>query len=126
MRGLVPLDQWAVLQQIELAACPCVITEHRAQCFRDPATGRIVQAAWPAEVAAAGLLGPRFTALIAYLKSVCHASFSTIRKFCRDVLGVTISRGQLARVLHKVLAGPARAARGTAGAPAQSETAQRR
>lgn len=100
--GLVPLQQWAVLQQIELAKCPCIITEHRAQCFRDPATGRMVQAAWPAEVAAAGLVGPRLTALIAYLKSVCHASFSTIRKFCRDVLGVTISRGQLAKVLHKV------------------------
>ena len=100
--GWEPLDQWAVLQQIELAEYPCLITEHRAQRFRDPATGRIVQAAWPAEVAAAGLVGPRLTALIAYLKSVCHASFSTIRKFCRDVLGVTISRGQLARVLHKV------------------------
>jgi transposase len=100
--ALEPLDQWAVLQQIELAECPCVITEHRARRFRDPATGRIVQAAWPREVEAAGLLGPRLTALIAYLKSVCHASFSTIRKFCRDVLRVTISRGQLAKVLHKV------------------------
>ena len=100
--ALVPLKQWAVLQQIELAEKPCVITEHRAQLFRDPATGRIVQAAWPREVEAAGLMGPRLTALIAYLKSVCHASFSTIRKFCRDVLGVTISRGQLAKVLHKM------------------------
>ena len=100
--ALEPLNQWTVLQQIELAECPCVITEHRAQRFRDPATGRIVQAAWPREVESAGLVGPRLTALIAYLKSVCHASFSTIRKFCRDVLGVTISRGQLARVLHKV------------------------
>jgi transposase len=100
--GLEPLAQWAVLQQIELAEKPCLITEHRAQRFRDPATGRIVPAAWPAQVAAAGLVGPRLTALIAYLKSVCHASFTTIHKFCRDVLGVTISRGQLARVLHKV------------------------
>jgi transposase len=100
--ALVPLNQWAVLQQIDLAEQPCVITEHRAQLFRDPATGRIVQAAWPREVEAAGLVGPRLTALIAYLKSVGHLSFSTIRKFCRDVLGVTISRGQLAKVLHKV------------------------
>jgi transposase len=100
--GLVPLNQWAVLQQIDLAEKPCRVTEHRAQRFRDPATGRIVQAAWPREVEAAGLVGPRLTALIAYLKSVCHASFSTIRKFCCDVLGATISRGQLAKVLTKV------------------------
>jgi transposase len=100
--GLVPLNQWAVLQQIDLAENPCVITEHRAQRFRDPATGRIVPAAWPREVEAAGLVGPRLTALIAYLKSVCHTSFSTIRKFCREVLGATISRGQLAKVLDKV------------------------
>src|ERR1035437_9312966 len=100
--ALEPLAQWAVLQQIELAECPCLITEYRAQRFRDPATGRIVQAVWPAQVESAGLVGPRMTALIAYLKSVCHASFTTIQKFCRDVLGVTISRGQLARALHKV------------------------
>ncbi len=99
---LEPLDQWAVLQQIDLAVKPCVITEHRARRYRDPATGRIVQEPFPLEVEAAGLIGPRLTALIAYLKSVCHASFSTIRKFCRDVLGATISRGQLARVIHKV------------------------
>jgi len=101
---LEPLDQWAVLQQIELAAQPCLVTEHRARQYRDPATGRIVQAPFPPEVQAAGLVGPRLSALIAYLKSVCHASFSTIRKFLRDVLQVTLSRGQLARVMQKVSA----------------------
>jgi len=29
---------------------------------------------------------PRLTTVIAYLKGVCHASFSTIRKFVRDVI----------------------------------------
>jgi hypothetical protein len=42
------------------------------------------------------------TALVAYLKGVGHASFSTIRKFLRDVAQVTISRGQLAKVIAKV------------------------
>lgn len=102
--GLEPLDQWVVLQQIELAAKPCVITEHRARQYRDPATGRIVSAVFPPEVQAAGLVGPRLSSLIACLKTVCHASFSTIRKFLCDVLGVTISRGQLARVIQKVTA----------------------
>ena len=42
------------------------------------------------------------TTLIAYLKGVCHASFSTIRKFLRDVVHVTISRGQLSAIIGKV------------------------
>jgi transposase len=42
------------------------------------------------------------TTLIAYLKGVCHASFSTIRKFIRDVIGLTISRGQLSAIIGKV------------------------
>jgi len=42
------------------------------------------------------------TALIAYLKGACHASFSTIHKFLRDVMGVTISCGQLAKLVQKV------------------------
>jgi hypothetical protein len=41
------------------------------------------------------------TTLVAYLKGVCHASFSTIRKFLRDVVGVTVSRGYLVKVIAK-------------------------
>ena len=43
-------------------------------------------AAIPPAIEAAGLLGPRLTALVAYQKSAGHASFSTIRTFLRDVL----------------------------------------
>jgi transposase len=32
----------------------------------------------------------------------CHASFSTVRKFLRDVLGVTISRGHLVTIIGTV------------------------
>jgi transposase len=56
----------------------------------------------PAVVASGGLTGPRLTTLIAYLKGACHASYSTIRKFLRDVVRVTVSRGQLAKVVGKV------------------------
>jgi transposase len=58
----------------------------------------------PDEVTRAGLVGPRLTALVAFLKGACHASFSTVRKFLRDVVGVTISRGQLAKLVQKVSA----------------------
>ena len=56
----------------------------------------------PGHIEKGGLVGPRLTALIAYLKGVCHASFSTVRLFLRDVVRVTISRGQLAKVIAKV------------------------
>jgi transposase len=56
----------------------------------------------PEAVVKAGLFGPRLTALVAFMKGVCHASFSTIRKFLRDVARVTISRGYLAKLIGKV------------------------
>jgi transposase len=58
----------------------------------------------PSPIETGGLVGPKLTTLIAYLKGVCHASYSTVRKFLRDVVGVKISRGQLAKVLTKVSA----------------------
>ena len=42
----------------------------------------------PARVEAGGLLGPHLTTLVAYLKGVCHASYSTARLFLRDVVGL--------------------------------------
>jgi transposase len=56
----------------------------------------------PEAVAKAGLFGARLTALVAYLKGVCHASFTTLRKFLRDVAGVKVSRGYLAKLIAKV------------------------
>jgi transposase len=60
------------------------------------------EAPLPPGIERGGLVGPSLTTLIAYLKGACHASFSTVRKFLRDVVRVTISRGQLARIIGKV------------------------
>src|SRR5690606_4368876 len=48
------------------------------------------------------LIGPQLTAFVAYLKGVCHCSFTTIRRLLRDVAGLSISRGQLRKVCGKV------------------------
>jgi transposase len=56
----------------------------------------------PTPIDAGGLLGPQLTALVAFLKGVCHASFSTVRLFLRDVVGVTVSRSHLSNTLDKV------------------------
>jgi transposase len=51
-----------------------------------------------------GLVGSRLTALIAYLKGACHCSYSTVRKFVRDVLAIKLSRGYLAKLIGKAAA----------------------
>lgn len=91
-----------VIQQIELETKPVRIEEHRGFVVWCPKCQRKHTAPLPAEVERAGLVGPRLTAVVAYLKGGCHASFSIIRKYLRDVLGVTISRGQLRRLVEKV------------------------
>lgn len=50
----------------------------------------------------AGLAGPRLTALVGYLKGACHCSYTTIKRFLRDLFGVKISRGYLAKIVAKV------------------------
>jgi transposase len=90
------------IQQIEIPKTPARVIEHRGHACECLRCGKVFSAPLPPEVEKAGLIGPRLTAQIAYLKGACHASFSTIRKYCRDVLGVTISRGQLAKVINKV------------------------
>ena len=90
-----------VVQQIEIVEVPVQIAEHRGLRYWCPHCQKEHTAALPAPVVKGGLAGPNLTALVAYLKGVCHASFSTIRKFFRDVLKVRISRGELAKLIRK-------------------------
>jgi transposase len=91
-----------VLQQVEILATPTVVTEHQGLAYWCPHCQKLHYAQLPEAVRKAGLFGPRLTALVAFMKGVCHASFSTIRKFLRDVVRVTISRGYLAKLIGKV------------------------
>ena len=84
------------------AEVPLAIQEHRSHPGWCPHCQKVYEAPLPPGIERGGLVGPSLTTLIAYLKGACHASFSTIRKFLRDVVGVTISRGELARVIAKV------------------------
>jgi len=103
-RGLIPLQQWFVLQQVDLADKLYLVTEHRARKYQDPRTGRIVIAPLPVAVKTAGLVGPKLSALAAYQKGDGHMSYSTIQRFWNDVLGIPISRAQLANVIQKTSA----------------------
>ena len=85
-----------VVQQIDFRQPPLTIEQHTSPEYWCARCARGYQAALPAAIDKGGLLGPRLTALVAYLKGACHASYSTVRKFLRDEVGVTVSRGQLA------------------------------
>ncbi|MFV1968954.1 MAG: IS66 family transposase [Pirellulaceae bacterium] len=91
-----------VVQQVEFIERPIEVVEHRAEGCWCRRCKKVVYAPLPATVQKGGLLGPELTALVGYLKGVCHASFSTIRKYFRDVLKIPISRGQLVKVIGKV------------------------
>ena len=93
-----------VVQQVEVMDRPVEIIEHRSEACWCCRCRKHVYAPLPPAVEKGGLAGPNLTALVAYLKGVCHASFSTIRKLFRDVLKIRISRGQLVKLIGKVTA----------------------
>lgn len=93
-----------VIQQVELVEKPLEVHEYRGQPYWCRHCRKTHYAPIDEAVREAGLVGPSLTSVIAYLKGACHCSFSTIRKFVRDILGVSISRGQLAHLCAKVSA----------------------
>jgi transposase len=101
---LDPLDDWRVVQQIELPQKLFYVTEHRARRYRCVRTGRIVTASLPPEVVKAGLIGPRLSTLACYLKGTCHGSYRTVQYFFSEVLGLDLSVGLLAKAVSKMTA----------------------
>lgn len=93
-----------VVQQVEIIKKPIHIEQHTGLCYWCEHCQRFHYAPMPAHIQKGQLIGPRLTAVIAYMKGGCHCSFSTIRKFLRDVAGVTISRGQLSKLIQKASA----------------------
>jgi transposase len=91
-----------IIQQVDVVQPPLTIEEHTFPEYWCAACEKPVRAPLPLHIEKGGLVGPGLTALIAYLKGACHASFSTIRTFLRDVVKVTISRSELHKIIAKV------------------------
>ena len=90
-----------IIQQMELEKIMVLKEEHRSYPVWCKSCGKIHYHLFPEHVVKEGLFKERLTALVAYMKAVDHASFSTIRKFIRDVLGESVSRSYLRKVIEK-------------------------
>jgi len=100
--GLEPLDEWFVIQQIELPEKMYKVVEHRARKYLDPLTGKTLIAPIPDEVRKGGLFGADITAAVAFMKGGCHMSYTTIQQFFKELFELDISRGMLCKATQKV------------------------
>ena len=100
--GLKPLDDWFVIQQIQLPEKMYKVIEHRARKYIDHVTGKIHIASMPDEIRKGGLLGADVTSAVAFMKGGCHMSFSTIRQFFKEIMRLDICRGMLSKAVQKV------------------------
>lgn len=99
---LVALNEYRSFQQVELIDNPFRITEHRCRVYLDPVTGNRVLANLPTELRRGGLLGPKLTAWIGYLKSVSRCSYTQIGAMLQEVFDLPVSRGLLAKAVRKL------------------------
>jgi transposase len=91
-----------IQQQIELVAKPLRRIEHRAVAYYCGRCGAFHRRSLPSGVVRAGFIGPDLASCLAFLKAKAHASYSSLRAFTADVLGCPVSRGELAKTMHKV------------------------
>jgi len=90
------------LQRGELLDLPIVKEQHDRQRQRCTGCQKTFLPEFPEDLRKAGLVGPRLTALVGFLKGACHMSYGSIRRYFRDVIGVKISRGMLGKLVQKV------------------------
>ena len=94
-------DKPREIQQIELKKVILRKEAHRSLPIWCERCRKIHYHPFPESVVKEGLFKERLSALVAYMKAVHHASYSTIRKFIRDVLGEKVSRGYLRKIVAK-------------------------
>ena len=100
-KGIKPLDEWFIIQQIVLPEKMYKVIEHKARKYLDPATGKIYIASLPNNIRKGGLLGADATAFVAFMKGRCHMSYTTIREFFKELMKLDISRGMLCKATQR-------------------------
>lgn len=90
-----------IFQQIEVKEIPIENSEHVMPGYWCKKCQKMHWPDIPEEIKIAGLFGSQFTALVGYMKYGLHTSYSCMRRFIKDVLGVKISGGQLSKLVSK-------------------------
>ncbi len=98
---LTPTDQFETVQHVELLDMPIYVTEHRLRKYLD-GHGETYVPHVP-ELVGRPIFGPRMLAMVGWLKSRAHCSYSTIETWMSDVLQVSVSRGYLAKLCNGVI-----------------------
>jgi transposase len=99
--GLIPTDEFEMWQHIEFVESPIYVTEYRLRKYLTP-QGETVLPVVP-ELDNLPLFGPRMLAMIGWLKSRAHCSYTTIEAWFTDVLDLPVSRGYLAKLCNGVI-----------------------
>lgn len=100
-RKLAPTDDFEIVQHVELLDMPIHVTEHRLRKYLTP-DGKTVVTRVP-ELEGRPIFGPRMLAMIGWLKSRAHCSYTTIATWMGDVLQVPVCRGYLAKLCNGVI-----------------------
>jgi transposase len=98
--GLDEGEEVVTKQQIELVEKPFIVKEYHCHTYTCSGCQTAHTAPEPEE-AGSGLFSIRLIAVVAYLKGRCHVSFRAMQAFFRDVLGIGISGGFLAKQIRR-------------------------
>jgi len=90
-----------IVQQVEIVESPIIISEYESKVYWCENCSCHHYAQLPSSVEKGGLLGPRITGLVGWLKGASHNPYTTIQQFLQSVLGVKVSRGLLAKTVQK-------------------------
>jgi hypothetical protein len=98
-----PLNEYeevVVKQQIEIVKKPFIVKEYRHHIYTCSSCQKS-HTATEREESLSGLFSVGLIALVAYLKGRCHVSFSGLKSFFQEVLGIVVSNGFLAKQVKK-------------------------
>jgi len=96
-RELTATDQFEIIQHIELLDLPVHVIEHQLRKYIDRDGNTVLPNVPELQCP---IFGPRMLAMIGWLKSRAHCSYSTIALWMGDVLQVPVSRGYLAKLCN--------------------------
>lgn len=100
---LIPYEEKNItIQQISIKENPIEKIEHTAHAYYCENCNKFYYGKMPDEIVKQGLFDSTSTALVGYMKFALHASYSTIKNYFKDVLKISVSRGQLAKLVNKV------------------------